>query len=203
MKQQTEGSPSAGKEGSAMYQEKIEAYWNDPAREWELVAAISRLVAVKSVKGEAEPGKPFGAGPAAALDEALKLCAELGFTTTDYDHYVGLADLNDKETRLHILGHLDVVGEGSGWSTDPYTCVEKDGMLYGRGVSDDKGPVVCALLAMKAVRDLGLPLTANVRMILGTDEESGSEDIAYYYSKEPYAPYAFTPDADFPGLHLE
>ena len=161
-----------------MYQEKIEAYWSDPDRERELVAAISRLVAVKSVKGEAEPGKPFGAGPAAALDEALKLCAELGFTTTDYDHYVGLADLNDKETRLHILGHLDVVGEGSGWSTDPYTCVEKDGMLYGRGVSDDKGPVVCALLAMKAVRDLGLPLTANARMILGTDEESGSSDIA-------------------------
>ena len=178
-----------------MYQEKIEAYWSDPDRERELVAAISRLVAVKSVKGEAEPGKPFGAGPAAALDEALKLCAELGFTTTDYDHYVGLADLNDKETRLHILGHLDVVGEGSGWSTDPYTCVEKDGMLYGRGVSDDKGPVVCALLAMKAVRDLGLPLTANARMILGTDEESGSSAIAYYYSKEPYAPYAFTPDA--------
>ncbi len=186
-----------------MYQEKIEAYWNDPARERELVAAISRLVAVKSVKGEAEPGKPFGAGPAAALDEALKLCAELGFATTDYDHYVGLADLNDKETRLHILGHLDVVGEGSGWSTVPYTCVEKDGMLYGRGVSDDKGPVVCALLAMKAVRDLGLPLTANVRMLLGTDEESGSEDIAYYYSREPYAPYAFTPDADFPLINIE
>ena len=185
------------------YQEQIEAYWSDPARERELVAAVSRLVAVKSVKGEAEPGKPYGPGPAAALDEALALCRELGFTVTDYDHYVGLADLNDKETRLHILGHLDVVGEGSGWDTDPYTCVEKDGLLYGRGVSDDKGPVVCALLAMKAVRDLGLPLTANARMILGTDEESGSEDIAYYYSKEPYAPYAFTPDADFPLINIE
>ena len=203
MKTARRGAAAPRKGRNTMYQEKIEAYWSDPDRERELVAAISRLVAVKSVKGEAEPGKPFGAGPAAALDEALKLCAELGFTTTDYDHYVGLADLNDKETRLHILGHLDVVGEGSGWSTDPYTCVEKDGMLYGRGVSDDKGPVVCALLAMKAVRDLGLPLTANARMILGTDEESGSSDIAYYYSKEPYAPYAFTPDADFPVINIE
>ena len=35
-----------------MYQKEIEAYWNDPARERELVAAISRLVGVKSVKGE-------------------------------------------------------------------------------------------------------------------------------------------------------
>ena len=185
------------------HQEQIEAYWSDPARERELVGAIARLVNVKSVKGDPEPGKPFGPGPAAALDEALALCRELGFSTSDYDHYVGLADLNDKEIRLHILGHLDVVGEGSGWDTDPYTCVEKDGMLYGRGVSDDKGPVVCALLAMKAVRDLGLPLSANVRCILGTDEESGSADIAYYYAREPYAPMAFTPDADFPLIHIE
>lgn len=186
-----------------MYQKEIEAYWNDPARERELVAAVTRLVAVNSVKGEAEPGKPFGSGPAAALDEALALCRELGFSVTDYDHYVGLADLNEKDTRLHILGHLDVVGEGTGWSTDPFTCVEKDGMLYGRGVSDDKGPVVCGLMAMKAVRELGLPLSANVRFILGTDEESGSSDIAYYYAREPYAPYAFTPDADFPLIHIE
>lgn len=186
-----------------MYQDKIEAYWNDPARERELVRVIARLVGVKSVKGEAEPGKPFGPGPAAALDEALALCRELGFATRDYDHYVGLADLNEKETQLHILGHLDVVGEGKGWDTDPYTCVEKDGMLYGRGVSDDKGPVACAMLAMKAVRELGIPLRYNAKLILGTDEESGSEDIAYYYAKEPFAPCAFTPDADFPVINIE
>lgn len=186
-----------------MYQDKIMAYWKDPARERELVDTIARLVGVKSVKGEAEPGKPFGPGPAAALDEALALCRELGFTVADYDHYVGLVDLNDKETYLHILGHLDVVGEGTGWDTDPYTCVEKDGMLYGRGVSDDKGPVVCALLAMKAIRELGIPVTKNARLILGTDEESGSEDIAYYYAREPFAPCAFTPDADFPVINIE
>ncbi len=186
-----------------MYQEQINAYWSDPARREELVSVLSRLVAVKSVKGEAAPGAPFGPGPAAALDEALSLCRELGFSAQSYDGYVGLCDLNGEETRLHILGHLDVVGEGSGWSTDPYACVEKDGVLYGRGVSDDKGPVVCALLAMKAVRDLGLPLSANARLILGTDEESGSSDIAYYYAREPYAPYAFTPDADFPVIHIE
>ena len=117
-----------------MYQDKINAYFDNPAVQRELVGAIARLVSVKSVKGEAQEGAPFGPGPRAALDEALKLCSELGFETRDYDHYVGLADLNDRETQLHILGHLDVVGEGSGWDTDPYTCVEKDGMLYGRGV---------------------------------------------------------------------
>jgi succinyl-diaminopimelate desuccinylase len=183
--------------------EQIDLYFNDPARRTELVEAVSRLVGVKSVRGEAAPGAPFGPGPKAALEEALALCGELGFAVQNYDGYVGLCDLNDRETQLHILGHLDVVGEGTGWATDPYTCVEKDGILYGRGVSDDKGPVCAALLAMKAVRDLGLPVSKNVRLILGTDEESGSADIAYYYAREPYAPQAFTPDADFPVINIE
>ncbi len=184
-------------------EEKIEAYWNDPQRERELVDVVTRLVNIRSVKGEAAPGMPYGPGPAAALEEGLALAKELGFATENYEGHVGLADLNDLETRLHILGHLDVVAEGTGWDTDPYTCVEKDGLLLGRGVADDKGPVACALLAMKAVGELGLPLSANVRMILGTDEESGSNDIAHYYSKEPYAPMAFTPDANFPVINIE
>ncbi len=184
-------------------QERIDSYFNDSAVRGELISAIFRLVAVKSVKGEPTAEAPFGPGPRAALDEAVKLCAELGFSVRDYDHYVGLADMNDKDTQLHILAHLDVVGEGSGWSTDPYTCVEKDGVLYGRGVSDDKGPLCAALFAMKAVRDLGLPVTKNARLIMGTDEESGSGDIKYYYAREPYAPQSFSPDADFPLINVE
>ena len=186
-----------------MYEEQINAYFDDPKAREALIGAISRLVAVKSVRGEAEPGKPYGPGPAAALAEGLALASEWGLHAENHENYVGSADLNEQETKLHILGHLDVVGEGTGWSTDPYVCTEKDGMLYGRGVSDDKGPVACALMAMKAIKDMGLPLSANVRLIMGTDEESGSSDIAYYYSKHPYAPYTFTPDADFPVIHIE
>ena len=188
---------------SAVYTEKIAAYFDDPKVRRELLDAVGRLVAVKSVKEPAAEGAPFGPGPRAALDEALKLCTELGFSTRDYDHYVGLVDLNDKETQLHILGHLDVVPEGTGWDTDPYTCVEKDGVVYGRGVADDKGPVICALFAMKAIRDLGIPLSKNVKLIMGTDEESGSSDIRYYYEREPFAPMAFTPDANFPVINIE
>ena len=183
--------------------EQIDRYFDDPARRAELVEAVTRLVGVKSVRGEPSADAPFGPGPKAALEEALKLCGELGFATRNYDNYVGLCDLNDSPTQLHVLGHLDVVGEGTGWDTDPYTCVERDGILYGRGVRDDKGPVCAALFAMKALKDLELPVSKNVRLILGTDEESGSEDIAYYYAREPYAPQAFTPDADFPVINIE
>ena len=182
---------------------RIDAYFDHPDRRAQLIAGISRLVAVKSVREAAAPGQPYGPGPAAALDEGVALAREMGFRAENLENYVATADLNDKETALHILGHLDVVGEGKGWSTDPYTCVERDGMLYGRGVSDDKGPVMCALMAMQAVRDLALPLSRNVKLIMGGDEESGSSDLAWYYANHPYAPYTFTPDANFPLINIE
>lgn len=186
-----------------MYKEQIEAYFNTDACRRALTQAVCRLVRIRSVREEPLPGMPFGAGPAAALAEGLKLCEELGFATEDVAGYVGTADLNEKETALHILGHLDVVGEGKGWSSDPYDPVERDGVLYGRGVADDKGPLVAALFAMKCVKDLGLPLNHSAKLILGTDEESGSSDLDYYYAKHPYAPHTFTPDADFPLINIE
>ena len=187
-----------------MNKQQIDSYFDDPHRRQELVNHISRLVRVRSVREDAQPGMPFGPGPAAALAEALELAQEMGFAVQNYENYVGAVDLNDKDTALHILCHLDVVGEGTGWTvTEPYEPKEVDGMLYGRGTGDDKGPACAALMAMQAVKELGVPLKHNVRLILGTDEESGSEDLAYYYGKEPYAPYTFSPDADFPLINIE
>ncbi len=185
-----------------MYKERIDAYFSN--REDELVEAVSRLVAIPSTAGPAEPGKPFGAGPAAALAAAVELARRWGLEAADIEGYVAAADLNGRDTALHILGHLDVVDGGEGWMvTDPFVPRVVDGMLYGRGVSDDKGPVVAALMAMRAVKELGIPLKHNARLIMGADEESGSSDIAYYYQRHPYAPYVFSPDADFPLIHVE
>jgi succinyl-diaminopimelate desuccinylase len=189
-------------EVSMNYKDQIEAYFSDKGDA--LVSAVSRLVAIPSVKGETAPGAPFGSGPAQCLEEALTLARELGLTADNQEGYVGTVDLNDGDTVLHILGHLDVVAGGTGWTvTEPYAPKVVDGVLYGRGVADDKGPMVAALLAMQAVKDLNIPLRHNVRAIFGTDEESGSADIAHYYAAEPYAPYTFSPDADFPVINIE
>ncbi len=176
--------------------------WVDAHRE-DLIHDISRLVKIKSVKGTPESGKPFGPGPAAALDQALKMAEEYGFTVRNYDGYAGTADLNNQPTALDILCHLDVVSEGTGWETDPYTAVEKNGMLYGRGTDDDKGPTAAILLAMRAVRESGIRLAHNARLIMGTDEESGSEDLPYYFAREHSAPNTFSPDASFPVYNTE
>lgn len=182
-------------------QDQIERYFLNC--ENELVDTLSRLVAVKSIREDALPGMPFGKGPAEALALSLKMADAMGFTTHNYDNYVGTIDLNTQETLLGILCHLDVVGEGTGWTTPPYDAVIKEGMLYGRGTSDDKGPAVAALFALKAVKELAIPLKHNVRLILGTDEESGSSDIEYYFQRQKAPPYTFSPDGNFPVLNTE
>lgn len=172
-------------------------------RQDELISALAPLIAAESTLGEAKPGMPFGEGPAKALEEALALAKTWGFHAENIDGYVGTADLNDMPEGLHILAHLDVVAAGDGWETPPYTLVRRDDLIFGRGVDDDKGPLVAVLLAMRCVRELALPLTKNARLIMGTDEETGSRDIAYYYARHPFAPYALSPDADFPVTNVE
>ena len=185
-----------------MKREQIEAYF--AGKEPLLVEAVSRLVAIDSVEGAPAPGAPFGPGPAAALKEALAIAAEWGLAAQDHEGYVGTADLNGGEDALHILGHLDVVAPGEGWTvTQPYTPKLVDGLLYGRGTDDDKGPVIAALLAMKAVKDLGVPLRKNCRVIMGTNEESGSGDVAWYFARHPFAPATFSPDSGFPVINTE
>ena len=185
-----------------MYRKQIEEYMDSHVQE--MVEDISTLCRINSEKTQAEEGKPFGAGAAQALKAALDMAEKYGFAVKNYDNYVGTADLNEKEKQLDILAHLDVVPAGEGWQvTEPFQPILKDGRLYGRGTADDKGPAVAALYAMRAVKELGIPLNKNVRLILGTDEECGSSDIKHYYKIEEEAPMTFSPDGEFPVINVE
>lgn len=185
-----------------MYREKIEAYID--AHRQEMLEDICTLCRINSEKMAYKTGKPFGEGTFQALSKALAMAERYGFHIKNHDNYVGTIDLNNGARNLDILAHLDVVPAGEGWTiTEPFTPVEKDGKLYGRGTADDKGPAVAALYAMRAVKDLEIPLTKNCRLILGTDEECGSADIAHYYDEEPEAPMTFSPDSSFPVYNIE
>ncbi len=185
-----------------MYKNQIEEYFHN--HKDEMLNDICDLIRIRSDRSEAKEDMPFGEGPAKALKAALELAEGMGFNTTNYDNYVGAIDFNDKEKQLDILAHLDVVPVSDDWTvTKPFEPIMKDGKLYGRGSADDKGPALAALYALKAVKDLNIPLSKNVRLILGTDEECGSSDIAYYYKKEKEAPMTFSPDADFPVINIE
>ena len=184
-----------------MYREKIEAYFAD--KQEQIVADICRLIRIKSEREEAKPGMPFGEGPCAALLEGKKMAEELGLRTKNFDNYVVTAEMNDKPAYLGILAHLDVVSEGSGWTFPPYEGTVQDGRIYGRGSADDKGPAVVAMWALKAAAELNPNLSKGCRLILGSAEETGSEDLEHYLPLEPAPPVSFSPDAEYPVINIE
>ena len=182
--------------------DQIKDYFN---QNWfTMMRDIARMVSINSERMPAQEGKPFGEGPYQALMEFKELAKERGFDTKIYGNAVGAVNLNDGPKQLDILAHLDVVPAGEDWTvTSPFDATIKDGRIYGRGTADDKGPAVTALWAMKCVKDLGIPLTKNVTLLVGTDEECGSGDLPYYYKVEKEAPMSFSPDAEYPLINIE
>ena len=169
----------------------------------EFTAMLQGWIRNPSVKGTAEPGAPFGRDVRKMLDRAMADAKSLNFAVRDFDGYACDITLGEAEERIAVLGHLDVVPVGDGWTKPPFDAVIENGRMYGRGTNDDKGPSLAALFAMRAVRDAGIPLKKSIRMILGCDEESGWEDMEYYGTHERIPDVGFSPDANFPLINTE
>ncbi|MDY3036349.1 MAG: Sapep family Mn(2+)-dependent dipeptidase [Absicoccus sp.] len=138
-----------------------------------------------------------------ALRYVLALCESFGFSVHDGGSY-GYAQIGQGEEMMGIIGHLDVVPAGQGWDSDPFTATIKEGQIIGRGVMDDKGPMMVAIYAMKDVYESDKHLNKRVRIIFGTCEEVGEwEDIEAYKANEELPTFGFTPDADFPAIYGE
>ena len=65
-----------------MYREQIDAYID--GKKEEMLADLSALVSINSIRGEAAPGKPYGAGPAKVLDALGEMMRRYGLTVTAY-----------------------------------------------------------------------------------------------------------------------
>lgn len=170
----------------------------------EMISDLAELIKIPSVMSAPTEGCPFGENNVKALKKAEEICQKYGFYTQNCDNYAISADLLETaEKHLGILCHLDVVPEGNGWTKPPFELTSEGGKLFGRGTIDDKGPAVAAIYAMRCVKELGLPINKNVRLILGSNEENGSEDMEYYQKKESFPPLLFTPDGSFPLINIE
>lgn len=170
----------------------------------EIISAIQDVIKINSVKSKAENGAPYGKGAKEALEFALALGERLGFKTGNCDNRVGWIEYGDAEEMVGVLGHLDVVPLGEGWNYPAFGGEIHNGKLYGRGVLDDKGPVIGAVYALKAIRDLGLPIDRRIRVMFGTDEECGSSCVKHYIENGEEMPtIGFTPDADYPLIFCE
>lgn len=176
------------------------------AQQAPLRAALAELVRIPSVCNEGAGGYSFGPAVDQALRTALQIAGDLGFRTHYGDGgYYGYAEIGQGDEMVGILGHLDVVPPGKleDWTHGPFEPVERDGMLYGRGTQDDKGPLLAALFAAKALMDAGVQFGKRVRFIFGTDEETLWRCINRYKEKEELPSMGFSPDARFPLTYAE
>ncbi len=170
----------------------------------EIINSVQECIRIKSVEEPAKDNMPFGEGVNKALEYCLDLSASMGFITANVDNMIGYAEYGTGEEMIAVLGHLDVVPEGDGWTYPPYAAEIHDGKIYGRGTTDDKGPTIGALYALKAIKDLGIPMKRRVRIFFGLNEETGSKCVKHYVDKGEEIPVCgFTPDAEYPIINGE
>ena len=169
----------------------------------EIIKQVQSLIQIPSVYSKSDnPKKPFGENCNLALEYMLNLGEKLGFRTKNLDGYCGYIEFGEGEEMLGIIGHLDVVPEGEGWSNPPFSATIKDNKIFGRGAIDDKGPVISSLYAMKAVME-NFKVNKRVRLILGLNEENSWLCMKHYKEVEEMPTLGFSPDADFPCIYAE
>ena len=170
----------------------------------ELIGSLQELLRIPSVKDEPETGMPFGKGVNDAANYVEGLMKSMGFKTKNFDGYVVTADYGTSKDIFGVLSHLDVVPAVGKWTYPPYEAKIVDGKIYARGTSDDKGPAMCSIYALKAVMEAGIELNKRTcRLLFGTDEESGWADIHYYEKLEKLPEIGISPDAWYPVINSE
>lgn len=169
-----------------------------------LIDSVCKSIRIPSLYSPEDADFPYGVEIERAACHARKTAHELGFRTIDVDRMVSWAEYGNSDEVVAVMGHLDIVSPGKGWSFDPYAGTVEDGYILGRGSQDDKGPLFSSLFALKAVADLNFPLQRKIRIIFGVDEETGlMRDVETYLKKEGVPVMAFTPDGEYPIVNTE
>jgi succinyl-diaminopimelate desuccinylase len=176
-------------------------------RKDQMIEDLSNLIKINSELTTFDPnrkGAPFGEGCSEALNLMLDFGARDGFDTVNLEGYAGHISYGSQNEYVAMIGHLDVVPAGNDWTHPPYGAEIHDGKMYGRGTEDDKGPSIAAYYALKILKELDVPLSKRIKLILGNDEETGWRCVRHYFSVYPEVPVAgFIPDADFPLIYAE
>ncbi|HAC0981355.1 TPA_asm: dipeptidase PepV [Listeria monocytogenes] len=175
------------------------------ARKDDFLEDLKGLLRIPSVRDDSKKTEdaPFGPDVKRALDYMMELGKKDGFTAKEVGNVAGHLEYGQGEELVGVLGHVDVVPVGDGWTNGPFEPTLRDGKLYARGVADDKGPTIAGYYALKIIKELGLPLSRRVRIIIGSDEESGMSCVERYFETEEQPTLGFVPDAEFPIIHAE
>ena len=171
----------------------------------DLLKDLFELLSVRSILGtDITEETPFGSGPREALDLILSFGKRDGYKTKLVENKAGHIEVGQGEELFGILGHVDVVPVvEADWISHPFKPEVRDGKIFARGSLDDKGPTMAAYYAVKLLDKLGVKWNKRVRVIVGSDEETGFRCVEAYFKHEEQPASGFTPDAMFPLVYAE
>ena len=171
----------------------------------DLLKDLFELLSVRSILGtDITEETPFGSGPREALDLILSFGERDGYKTKLVENKAGHIEVGQGEELFGILGHVDVVPVvEADWTSHPFKPEIRDGKIFARGSLDDKGPTMAAYYAVKLLDKLGVKWNKRVRVIVGSDEETGFRCVEAYFKHEEQPASGFTPDAMFPLVYAE
>ncbi|KAK3315974.1 hypothetical protein B0H66DRAFT_560053 [Apodospora peruviana] len=154
-----------------------------------MIRSLREFVSYKTVSSRPEFTEDCRKGATFLGSLFKRLGAQVEMLSTEGPHnpvvyakFSGKLEPAENRKRILFYGHYDVVPadmKGDNWQTDPFKLSGVDGYLYGRGVSDNKGPIIAALYAVADLLQAKL-LDSDIIFLIEGEEESGSrgfEDI--------------------------
>ncbi len=170
-----------------------------------MLSDLRKMISINSVCEKSDsPDHPFGENVRKVVETALDICKGYGFRIKNNNNMAAYAEVGTGSPLMGILVHLDIVPAGEGWNHDPFDMKITEDKIYGRGVTDDKGPAAAVIHAIRELLEEGVIFNKRVRIIFGMAEETGEwEDMEYYNQYEEKVDFGFTPDADFPAIYGE
>lgn len=168
----------------------------------EMLKSTMDIIAIDTVQDTPCKESPFGKGVASCIEKVLNIAKENGFVVHNEEGYYGTAIIGEGE-EFGILGHLDTVPyEKKDWTHSPLGEID-NGIIYGRGILDDKGPMMACLYAVIQLLREGYTPKKKIKFIFGGNEESGWKCIERYNQLEKMPDTGISPDADFPVINCE
>lgn len=172
----------------------------------DLISDLREVLSIPSKRGEAQEDAPYGIECKKVLEKIIEIADKKGFKTKNIDNhmvYCSIGESDKSDEYVCAIGHLDVVDELSGWDYPPFAGEIHDNKIYARGALDNKGPAMSAFFGLYALKKLGIKFNKEFRMIFGSSEETGMQDLKYYLTKEKPPIMGFVPDNKFPAIYGE
>ncbi len=143
-----------------------------------------------------------------AMDECLtrveKESTRLGLRWRTHDGIAAVAEWPGRRGQYKSVGiaaHLDVVPPGGTWRHPAFGGDRVDDEIWGRGAQDDKGAVAMVFGAFDVMRRLGLEPKSDIRLLMGTLEETDDwPDIDLLLEREEPPEFTLVPDGAFPVI---